>query len=637
MNINKLLSIAISLIFFLNNTSFSEDIPIIVIAPGKTMQSKSTVGSSVSVIQNEQIEGSPEFFLADILKKNLTGMNHFRNGGYGTTSAIQLRGLPKRYSTIYIDGVKMSDPSTPTNSFDLTSIMKNGIDRVEILRGSQSSLYGSHAIGGTINIFTKKGNGKNDKNLEITNGTEGTKNLAFSYGGSKNKHSYFISLNKFITDGISAMNDNNESDSFENKGLISNYAYQLGNNFKIENNLRYNDSLLNYDSVNSSNTDLNTNTDDQQISNSLKLTHKTENGENIFSYNKLYSERYTTNYNNAKKRYIGHRDALNFLGVYNFNLDTKIIFGLDNEFDASNYLNDNGIKLKADEAIYSQYIDLQFRPLEKLFSTIGFRRDLHTTSEEAYTGRASIAYKLDKKSKIRSSFGTGVRYPALYEYFYGTVYNNKEDIAPELSKSFDIGYETNFEKYNIDFDITAFNITYDDAIEGWEGNNDGGSLQWGYGLTNTDAKIESKGIELSTLWKPKNDFKIGFNYNYSDTFDGADCNDPNKGSNCIDPAMVRVPRHSMTTYLNYLTKSKIKNLLSIKHNSETRDYGNVNNSWKDLILGSYTTVDYQSSYKIYDTLNLYISIENLFDESYEQAWQYSSMGRSLNFGIKRVY
>ena len=86
-----------------------------------------------------------------------TSANFFQNGGHGSTSAIQLRGLPKRYSTVYIDGVKMSDPSSVSGDFDFNHILTSQISRVEILKGNQSSVYGSGAIGGTINITTKKG------------------------------------------------------------------------------------------------------------------------------------------------------------------------------------------------------------------------------------------------------------------------------------------------------------------------------------------------------------------------------------------------------------------------------------------------------------------------------------------------
>ena len=128
------------LLIFPAKMLFATDIPIIVIAPGKSVQSYSTVGSSVSVVDSQSLENSGSYFLGDVLNDDLPGMNYFQSGGHGTTAGIQLRGLPKRYSTVYIDGVKMSDPSTSDNSFYFSSIMNSAVDRVEILRGSQSSL-----------------------------------------------------------------------------------------------------------------------------------------------------------------------------------------------------------------------------------------------------------------------------------------------------------------------------------------------------------------------------------------------------------------------------------------------------------------------------------------------------------------
>ena len=124
----------------------SEDIPIIVIAPSKKIQSLSTVGTSVTVLDEKFFKNSNELFLGDILSSNTTSTNFFQSGGYGTSSAIQLRGLPKRYSTVYIDGVKMSDPSSVSNDFDFNNILTSQISRVEILKGNQSSVYGSGAI-----------------------------------------------------------------------------------------------------------------------------------------------------------------------------------------------------------------------------------------------------------------------------------------------------------------------------------------------------------------------------------------------------------------------------------------------------------------------------------------------------------
>ena len=152
---NKFFVFFVLLIFSINNV-FAENIPILVISPPKTLQSKSTVGSDVEIIDSKEIADSNEHFIGDILDNNLNGINYFQSGGLGTVSGIQLRGQPKRYTTVYIDGVKLSDPSTPSNDYYFNNLLTGSIDRVEVLKGAHSSLYGSGALAGTIQLFSKK-------------------------------------------------------------------------------------------------------------------------------------------------------------------------------------------------------------------------------------------------------------------------------------------------------------------------------------------------------------------------------------------------------------------------------------------------------------------------------------------------
>ena len=147
---------------------FAEDIPIIVISPGKTLQSKSIVGSDVQVVDSKTLTNSNQYFIGDILDNNLDGMNYFQSGGLGTTSGMQLRGQPKRYTTVYIDGVKVSDPSTPSNDYSFNHLMSSSIERVEVLKGAQSSLYGSGALAGTIQLFSKKGRQGHNKDVNLS-------------------------------------------------------------------------------------------------------------------------------------------------------------------------------------------------------------------------------------------------------------------------------------------------------------------------------------------------------------------------------------------------------------------------------------------------------------------------------------
>ena len=504
---------------FLNLINFSAkalDIPTIVIAPNKSPQSYSTVGSSITSLDSETIESSNNYFLGEVLNKNLPGMNYFRSGGHGTVSGIQLRGLPKRYSTVYIDGVKMSDPSSSDNSFYFSNIMNSSIENVEILRGSQSSMYGSGAIGGAINIYTKDGENQKLNKFTVSSGVNGTKNLDASIGDKYNNHSYYFGLNLFDTNGISAMNDErstNDDDAYENKGFISNYKYLFNDNLYFNGSLRYSESFLNYDEVTSGRTDDNNSTDDTELSYSLKLSSDIGKLKNSILYNYTGINRATKTYTNTAKNYYGYRDSINFLGEYNFNLDNKILFGLENEFDKAKFQKDWPTDyLTSDEAIYSQYLDFQFRPYEKLYSTIGIRRDDHTTAGDFNTGRITLAYVLDNNSKIRSSFGTGLRYPTLYDYFYGTSVSRKEDLKPEKSKSFDLGYENYFENINSNIVLSIYNIEYKDPLEGWQSH--------GWKVKNADAKVKSKGIEFASNSKINKNLSINFNYNKSFFSDG---------------------------------------------------------------------------------------------------------------------
>ena len=110
------------IIFGLISNAYSEDLPVIVTAPRPTTQSISTLGSSVTVYTEEDIQNSSESFLHNILNYGSPGLSSYQSGGAGTTSNIQLRGLPGRYATIYIDGVKMSDHSNVSNDYYLSLI-----------------------------------------------------------------------------------------------------------------------------------------------------------------------------------------------------------------------------------------------------------------------------------------------------------------------------------------------------------------------------------------------------------------------------------------------------------------------------------------------------------------------------------
>ena len=628
----------------ISNLLIAKEIPVIVISASKSPQSKSIVGSDVTFVDSEAISNSNENFVGDILSENLIGMNYFQSGGYGTVSGIQLRGQPKRYSTVYINGIKLSDPSTPSNDYYFSNLINNSLDSLEILKGSQSTLYGSGAIAGTINLYPKKGKEEgHHQNGFISEGSFGTRNINLSFDGKNNKLDYFLGITNLSTNGISARIDDDEDDRYRNDNLVGNLGYQINEQIRFETYVNYTDTFLEYDAVALASSDDNS-TDDQQTLFSSKLIFDNGNLLNTLSFNKTYFLRETvTGYNSnspTKKMYEGQRDALNLLGEYNLNLDTKITYGLEYEFDEaeipSNYTTGStyhaALYASEKEEINSQYLDFQFRPSEKFYSTVGLRRDHHSIAGAYKTGRVTGAYKLDNNTKIRSSFGTGLRFPTLNEYYFGSSVLNRSTLVPEESISFDIGLDKKLPQYNLTFSATIFNVDYENYIGGWASNTDNGNS---YVQKNTSADNYSRGLELSSNWKPKEDLTINLGYAFTKSYDGSTCSNPN--DTCNDQMNVRVPKNFISSSIIKNFNNNLAGTIQLKYVSERRDYGGSDNGFKQVILDDYSLVNLYTDYSLMNGYKLNFSLKNIFDEKYNEALNYSAPGRSINLKLRKQY
>jgi len=636
--LRKIIKLLIVLSFPFNGV-FAADIPIIVIAPSKKAQSVSTVGTSVTVLDETFFKNSNEFFLGDVLAGNSTSVNFFQNGGQGQTSAIQLRGLPKRYSTVYIDGVKMSDPSSVSNDFDFNHILTSQISRVEILKGNQSSVYGSGAIGGTINITTKKGKPGFQKNIQYNTASHETHNLSLSLSGADENDNVYVGLERFQTDGMSAMTHNDEKDRYRNNSLVANYGHQFSDKIEFQSNIRIAETYNQYDAEDNTPAGKahSEEVDAIQSSSSIALIYKPKlKFTNKFTLANTYIKRNYgpgdgASYNTVKDKYWGDRYSLMYSGNYNFNLDNSVVFGLEREDEQMNYNKDlTGDKIR-DAYVTSSYFDFQSRVTKNIYATLGSRFDEHSLSGNEDSHRATLAYLFDDKStKFKSSYGTGFRFPSLYETYY--VDGIHKSIYAENSESFDFGIEKYFLNLGLSIDASYFNVKYHDTLEGWKGAG-------AWATYNFPGVVKSQGLELMSKWKKSDTLNFGLNYTYTSTYDGAEQDDPDKNENYTNTQMVRVPRN----IINLVTNMKIpgyKNLdltLNTKWSDEARDYGNGNRTYEDESLDDYLVNDLSIKYNLWNTYNLFFDINNILDEKYETVRDYTQMDRSFNFGIRRVY
>ena len=628
-----------------SNSVISDELPVIVIAPSKKAQSISTVGTSLTILDENFIKNSNELFLGDLLSSNTTSTNFFQNGGHGTSSAIQLRGLPKRYSTVYIDGVKMSDPSSVSNDFDFNHILTSQISRVEILRGNQSSIYGSGAIGGTINIFTKKPEKGFHKDFQYNTGSNGLQNLSGSLSGADEKNSFYLGLERFHTDGISAMMHNDEKDRYRNNSLVAKYNYKLKDNLNFKSNLRFADTYLQYDKE----VDTATATHDEEFdgieaSYNMSIIHDINNNfTNNFTLANTYIKRLygatIDSGNPIKDNYYGERYALSYTGNYNFNLDNSIVFGIEKEKDTIGYNKDLSGQIDKSNHVTSKFFDIQSRITPNSYFTFGSRFDEHSIAGNEDSHRVTFAYLFDdKNTKIKSSYGTGFRFPSLYEMFFVYASNSKSirHVKAENSKSFDLGFEKFLPDLDLNFEVNYFNLSYDDVLEGWKTGTSSGSA---YTTQNMPGTVKSQGLEFISRWMPNNYIDFDLNYTYTSTYDGAEQDDPDKNSSYTNAQMVRVPRHLINFKTNF-SPSSFKNLnftLNTKWSDMARDYGNGNRTYNDERIDDYLLNDLIITYKLWDTYNLHFKIDNLLDEKYETSRDYSQLGRSFNIGLNRSF
>ena len=659
--LKKIFTILI-LIFFTSHV-YSE-IPVIVIsAPSKKPQSSSTVGTSVTILNEKFFNDSTEHFLGDALSSATTSANFFQSGGHGTASAIQLRGMPKRYSTVYIDGVKMSDPSSVSGDFDFNNILTSQISKVEILKGNQSSIYGSGAIGGTIHIFTKQGKPGFHKDIEYVAGSHNTHNLSASLSGGNKKSNYYLGFQRFQTDGISQMTHNDEKDRYRNNGLIASYSRKFTDKIELQSNARVAETYLQYDAACVSNLfgcspdyDHAEETDGLEGSYNISLIHKPlEKFSNKFTLANTYVKRIYASAPNSKNtkqdNYYGDRYAFLYQGNYNFNLDNSIVFGVEREDDQMGFNKDSTVRINSSSHVISRYFDYQSRITNNIYATFGARFDEHSFAGNEDSQRGTLAYVFnDKATKLKSSFGTGYRFPSLYETFY--VWNSANNCnfggancraighkKAETSQSYDFGIEKTINP-NLYIDLSYFNIKYNDALEGWSGNNAAGS---GSTTQNSPSTTKSQGLEFFSKYKFNEILNFSLNYTYTQTYDGAEQDNPNNTN--INSQMVRVPRN----LLNLNTNIKVpvyKNLdltLRTKWSDKARDYGNGNanrngsQSFSDAELESYLVNDLSISYKLSNSYKLYLNVINITDKKYETAQDYSQMDRSFNFGLKRNF
>ena len=617
LNINKyFLSIVIIFNYFLVlNYSYSEEIEIInpITVTGYHYPKKLTeTGSAVTVITNEEIEQSGMQYVSQVLSAT-AGFQAYKSGGPQSLTRAFLRGNETDHTLVLINGMKIVDSSTGRGSVDLERLKVTGVERIEVLRGSQSAIYGSEAIGGVINIILKRGTIKPVKYLNLEASNRLDKDISTGFSGNVEDLYFAVNYNHSEGPGISAAEKSlgyHENDSYDIDSANLVLDYDLNTSTELSLITRVFISENEEDDAPSGpflDADRNSNLLDWQSA--LSLNKKYE----LFSVNASIETARARRYQlkNARKFrwYIADLNIGKLKFTVPVNTKEKFIFGVETErahMDTQDQYNAYDFKVSSSSSFYS-YTN---NTIKNLFLDGSFRSNHHDLFGLSTTYRVAASYIIsDSGFRLHSSFGTGYRAPTLDEIYgsYGSI-----TIKEETSRSRDIGIEYSSLNKNFVTDLTFFSTQIDNLI--------GYGPAPGYKFSN-QGSAQNNGIEVFMKYIPNNNIIINSHYNFLTT--------NNNGR-----SLSRRKKHSGKTSINWVPEDL--NMLSInsiaEYHSNARD-----GAFAGGHIAGYALFHSNVNYTVDVNTKVQFKIENVLDQNYSEADTAGTYGRTLSLSLKLTF
>lgn len=603
-------------------------------------------GNSVTVITQEEIEASKAATAKEILD-TVPGITTASNGGPGTSTSVFIRGADSKNTLVMIDGVMINDPSDPNRKANLSDINVDNIERVEVIRGAMSVMYGSNATAGVINIITKKGKKKPLFTASAETGSYGTYKAYAGTAGATDRFDYSVSVSRTDIEGFSIANDDNndiphnantdEEDGFKNTTLSGRAGASLTDNFKVSGVIRYIDSETELDDYANGYTGDNFNTAWPYVPNPDGPTEKRTESERLFGkitvensfahefFNSQFSYKYSSqkrqSFNNDGTHwydYDGIIDEYAWHGDLNFDIHTLTMgagYMKETMESGSSGIGKEGADNK------SLWMQDQLFLGESAVIIAGIRYDDHEEFGEKTTYRLAPSYTFDEyNTTIKASIGTGFRSPSLYELY--SSYGNA-GLEPEKSVGWDAGIEKGFRNNEYKVGITYFETEYEDKIE-WVMTN---PLTFNGEYQNLSGKTKTSGIESFVKWSSGETISCTLNYTYTET------RDPD------GKQLVRRPYHAvnLNTQYRFLEKGSLNINALWKGERKASEYANDKDGNAVETLDDYFLVNLAASWDFNPHVQVYAKIDNLLDEYYEEAFSYATAGLSGYIGLKFLY
>jgi vitamin B12 transporter len=596
-------------------------LPPIVIGATRLPTPLDQVASSVTVITEEDLTRSQARSLPDALRA-VPGLDLMQIGGPGGATSVFMRGTNANHTKVLLDGIDVSDPSA--GGFDLAHLLAGDIERIEVLRGPQSGLYGSDAIGGVINIITKRGEGPARLTLAGEGGSFGTFNQAASLRGAGQRYDYAFNLGHVSSRDVPvtpldllppgrARND----DSYDNLTLSTKLGADLAENLSVGLVARYVDTSLRFTGDDFS-TFPSTPAAEQSESDTRQFFSRATGKLSLFEGR--FEQTVGIAYTDYRRRDLGpdsepgfnrgDRIKADWQGDIKLTPDQILTLGLETQRDE---IRDSPISAQTDTQ--AGYIQLQSSFAERLFTTVSLRQDHNDRFGDATTYRIAPALKFPEMgTTLKGSIGSGFKAPSLTQLFVDFPAFNffgNPNLQPEESTGYDVGFEQNLGS-RVQVGATWFHNDIDHLIA----LSDSGTTNVNIG------QAETYGVESFIAYRPWETVNLRADYTYTVAEDAT-----------LDRLLLRRPRHKASLSGAWQVTHAFSLSATVLYVGSRID-GNRDFSVPRLEADSYITVNLAGSYAISETVTAFARIENLFDESYQDPTGFLRPGFGVFAGLR---
>ena len=610
--------------------------PVMVYSAYATPVNQDQTASSVTVLTEKEFTERNATYVSDVLK-TVPSLAVSTSGGRGTLTNVFLRGADANHTAVIIDGVKANPVSG--YGFDFGGLALSNIDRIEVLRGEQSALWGSDAMGGVIYITTKKGleKGKTfNVDYDFGTGSNRTVDGSLTFSGSNNNFYYALHGDSHHTKGISALSKDRFNYTAQDGTAVSTGGASERDKFHRDNtSLRfgYDDNQKGFDFLTSHSSQTanfdNSATDEKghytRTRDTLfKLSGFLGNDDELLKHkvgvSHLKTDSDTVGYTSA---YDAKKLNANYQLDVNFDREGTLTQGLSfltdyqkTDFNSS-YFNNAGNKKLVEKSLAAEY-----RLLHDADHSLNISGRYTDSSEyeNSWTGRIAGAYRLHNNVKAHASLGSAIQNPTITEYYgYNARYIGNPSLQPEKSFGGDVGFlfETDDNRHSLD--VTYFARNVKNAISSEVIN----FTTYTSRAVNLEGKSKVKGVEVAYNSKITDALSAYANYTYTQTRDS-------KGVE-----LARRPKHLANAGLAYQITEKLGTDVNLSYTGKRMDtYYSPSYSTHKVKLPSYTLANVGVNYKVAESLTVYANLNNVFNKKYENVLGYGQEGRNVYVGLR---